>query len=108
VFRSGLVAEFVELLDEFFVDVPHLFVRHFVRMEVGFREVPYDFVEEVHFVETLNLVAEVELLENLLRVLVVGVDVILEVFRDLVRVVAKRLECVLADVVDFLPGDALE
>lgn len=105
---SGLVAEFFEFLNEYLVDVPHLFVRHFVRVEVNFGEVPHDLVEEVCFVETLNLVAEVELFEYLLRVLVVGVDIVLEVLRDLIRVVAERFERALASVVDLLPGDALE
>ena len=63
-FTRRLVGGFCESPDEFLEDVAHLDVVHDIGMEVDLGEPAEDEVEQVRFIEAVDLVAELELVEE--------------------------------------------
>jgi len=84
-----LVAQLVEFPDELLVDVAHLLVWDLIGVEIDFGELPDDLIQKIGIGKSVNLVVESEFLEDLLRLLVILVDVVLEVFCDIVGVVTQ-------------------
>ena len=63
-FSGGFVGEFGELADQFLKDVPHLFVADDFGVQVDVGELLGDQIQQVGFVETLNLRVEIKALED--------------------------------------------
>ena len=98
VLTRGLVGGLRELADQLLEDVTHLVVADGVRVEVGLGEVLEDLQQQVVVGEVHDGVLEPVLLEDLPHVRGERVDVVPEVFLQVVRIALHGLEVVLRAV----------
>src|SRR3989338_3307204 len=105
---GSFVGKVSEFADKFLKDIAHLDVLYFVRVQINLGKTLDDHIQEVRFIEPLNVIIKIEMLQNITGVFGKAIDVISNVGGDIVRVGNQLLKIKLALIVKRQLGLFLE